>query len=449
MIVFGRQQQEAIDQIKIFLKDKTVPAFLLYGAAGTGKTSCLSEILNFIERIGMNYCLCAPTHKASLVLKKKTERDAITLHKLLSLSPLLDIFELDFNDLQFRIGKNKLEIPRNGVVICDEASMISDDLYDILASKCKDFNCKLLLTGDFKQLQPVKSSELSKTYKITPRYELTELYRQSTESGLIRTLDTLRDSPIDYFEESIGTAGSLLVTSNIADFLKEAKAAIKTAISKSDILATKIFAFTNARVNAYNNVCHKMLTSEEYRKLEFLTCCENLEFNDYRFYNSMDYVIVAEPKKVDINIPNFGKLPGWQLELYDRQENWASPISILSKEISNDYLESLAYKIEETRLTAIELKKISRVKSNKAWQEYFKLVGSFVSPVNMYFDNRLIRKKSFDYGYACTVHRSQGSDYNNIFVDMKDIGLCKDDAIRRQLQYVALSRTRNNALIFQ
>jgi exodeoxyribonuclease-5 len=67
----------------------------------------------------------------------------------------------------------------------------------------------------------------------------------------------------------------------------------------------------------------------------------------------------------------------------------------------------------------------------------------------MYFDNRLIRKKSFDYGYACTVHRSQGSDYNNIFVDMKDIGLCKDDAIRRQLQYVALSRTRNNALIFQ
>lgn len=47
----------------------------------------------------------------------------MTLHKLLALSPRLDIFDLDFNNLLFQSRSSK-EIPKNGVVICDEGSMI-------------------------------------------------------------------------------------------------------------------------------------------------------------------------------------------------------------------------------------------------------------------------------------------------------------------------------------
>ena len=40
------------------------------------------------------------------------------------------------------------------------------------------------------------------------------------------------------------------------------------------------------------------------------------------------------------------------------------------------------------------------------WKEYYEINNSFTTPFNLYYDNRLIRKKSFDYGYASTVHKS-------------------------------------------
>jgi ATP-dependent exoDNAse (exonuclease V) alpha subunit len=77
------------------------------------------------------------------------------------------------------------------------------------------------------------------------------------------------------------------------------------------------------------------------------------------------------------------------------------------------------------------------------------MLGSFTTPIDLYYDGRLIRKKSFDYSYALTAYKSQGSSYNNVLVDIRNINICKDEQIKRQLQYVALSRTRNNVLIYQ
>jgi ATP-dependent exoDNAse (exonuclease V) alpha subunit len=64
-------------------------------------------------------------------------------------------------------------------------------------------------------------------------------------------------------------------------------------------------------------------------------------------------------------------------------------------------------------------------------------------------DGRLIRKKSFDYSYAISTHKSQGSTFDSVFVDIRNINSCNDEAVRRQLQYVALSRTKKNVLIYQ
>ena len=77
------------------------------------------------------------------------------------------------------------------------------------------------------------------------------------------------------------------------------------------------------------------------------------------------------------------------------------------------------------------------------------MINSFTTPIDFYYDGRLIRKKSFDYAYAVTVHRSQGSSYNNVLVDMRNINSCSDEAVHRQLQYVALSRTRKDVLLYQ
>jgi len=212
-----------------------------------------------------------------------------------------------------------------------------------------------------------------------------------------------------------------------------------------------MFAYTNNRVGAFNNKLKEVLFGnvEEYYKFEFLTGCENFEFNGNKFWNSMDYIIVDTPKKVDTYIPGFIHLPGYKLNLYDSSNKCTEEVFMLSKDISKDYFDSLSNHIETTRLQALDMKLRKNPHSGKKWKEYYEIVNSFASPIDLYFDNRVIKKKSFEGGYASTVHRSQGLTVNNVFIDMKNILQCKNEQVKRQLQYVSLSRTKNNAYIMQ
>lgn len=451
-ITLGEEQEQAYEMVINFIKNKTAPACVYYGSAGTGKTLIVNYIIEWCEKNSIPYTLCAPTHKAALVLSKYTDRDAITLHKLLALSPNLDIFALDFNNLMFKMGMNKSgDMPYKGVVICDECSMINDDLLEVLTKKCSEYESLLCFCGDIKQLQPVKQDYITKVFNIHPQVELTKIYRQSSENGLIPCLQALRSHSISRFDQSIGSDGSLLVTSNMKEFLGSARDQFKSAISNSDILKTKIICYTNDRVKAYNNALHKILFGDDcvYHKGEFLIGNENLEFNKFKFYNSMDYIIISDPVETDLHIPNFGVLPAWRIELYDSLSKYSENVSILSEDISKDYIESLTCKIEDLRQQAVSLKSINKTKSGFYWKQYFATINSFTTPIDLYYDGRLVRKKSFDYSYAITAHKAQGSTLDNILIDMRNINSCFDESIKRQLQYVALSRTKHNALIYQ
>jgi hypothetical protein len=49
-------------------------------------------------------------------------------------------------------------------------------------------------------------------------------------------------------------------------------------------------------------------------------------------------------------------------------------------------------------------------------------------------------KKTLDYGYAHTIHKSQGGTYNRVLVLADTIDSFKDEATKQQLKYVAMSR---------
>ena len=72
---------------------------------------------------------------------------------------------------------------------------------------------------------------------------------------------------------------------------------------------------------------------------------------------------------------------------------------------------------------------------------------SFLTPVDLIYNDRTIRKKSLDYGYCISVHKSQGSTIDNVLVDMSNLFVCRNKEDLRQLQYVALSRTKNNIVM--
>lgn len=146
-IKLGEDQENAFNDVKDFIHYSSDISYSIIGYAGTGKTLLIKYIIEYLEKIHKSYVLCAPTHKAKVVLERFTSREGMTLHKLLSLSPMIEIMNLDLKDLKFFIGKEIPLFPRNGIIICDESSMINDELFDLLENKAKSFGCKLIFVG--------------------------------------------------------------------------------------------------------------------------------------------------------------------------------------------------------------------------------------------------------------------------------------------------------------
>ena len=451
MIILGKEQEDALNKIKEFIKSSNNIAFSLTGPAGTGKTLCTRYLIEWIEDNGLLYSLCAPTHKAALVLKQYTNRSTITLHKLLSLSPNIQLLDLDFRELKFITSKPLSEIPYKGIVICDEASMINNDLFDLLIEKVSMKESKIIFISDPCQLLPVKQNNIAKVYELPDQFHLTKIYRQSDKNPILPILQELRSNEIGRFTDCQGEDGKLIVDDDIKKFLEKALNEVKVTINTRNILNSRIAAYTNRRVSLYNLAVRKALFGDEkqYHKNEILTAYENGSLEGINYYNSMDYIIVEDPIETTKVLPNFEEVKGFNLILYDQYENNTFKIFMLSKDNSELLFEALAGTIEQIRLTAVNAKSRKLRSSSKYWKMYYDLMNSFTTPIDLFFDNRLIRKKSFDYGYATTVHKLQGSSFENIFVDIRNLKSCKDDLVRRQLEYVALSRARKNVFILQ
>jgi exodeoxyribonuclease-5 len=425
-------QETALRQFEHFIEQKSEPVFVLQGYAGTGKTFLLQKFLEYLEKNCVNYALCSPTHKAKRVIEKLVGRTAHTLHALLSLAPNVAIFKLDYNNLKFKL-RGETSIPTEGVVIVDEASMVSDALYQLLLEKCKENNTKLVFVGDIAQLQPVKGNDTSKVFECTNIATLSTMHRQSEDSDLLTVLSELRSVPKYTFEPNPKIERVSLqqfVNNAVEDFKKH--------------LNVKILAFTNNRVANFNNSIKKILfgESDEYYVGEILTAYENYE-NPYKemFWNSSDYVIsdvVALQKK----LPGLDfKVDGYALTFQKEEDYpWEKSCYILSNSMNREIYDQIAYTIEGIRLKAL--------KNPANWLKYYQLIKSFATPFDLEFDNRIVKKKTFDLGYACTVHKSQGSTYDKVYVDLNDILTCKDDKMLRQLEYVAFSRTKNLVTIY-
>ena len=59
---------------------------------------------------------------------------------------------------------------------------------------------------------------------------------------------------------------------------------------------------------------------------------------------------------------------------------------MISRDIDSDYMQALASRIEGLRLQAINLKENGRLQQSRtAWKEYYNVIGSFTTPVDMFY----------------------------------------------------------------
>lgn len=139
-------------QVDVCQKIFNSPICVIYGAAGTGKTTIIKGIINAIEKAhgsGTSFQLLAPTGKAADRLREKTGKTAATIHSFLAQRGWLN------ENMTFKQSGGQKEDGINTYII-DESSML--DL-ELAAALFKSINFasvqRFILVGDPNQLPPI------------------------------------------------------------------------------------------------------------------------------------------------------------------------------------------------------------------------------------------------------------------------------------------------------
>lgn len=210
------QQNKVFEQIKAFL-DSDASVFILRGYAGTGKTTMVKVIADYVEQ-NRQLVMMAPTGRAARVLHMKTLHKVATIHKAIyakahfEYKKAKNVAESEFK-LVFPI--NQSGNGGNIVAIVDEASMVcsrkiehelfmfgTDNLMeDLLTFVRPNFGGKVIFVGDPAQLPPVgesMSNALRTEYfqeqglKVVEA-ELTEVLRQKGDSVILKNAMMIRN----------------------------------------------------------------------------------------------------------------------------------------------------------------------------------------------------------------------------------------------------------------
>jgi len=171
----------------------------LNGYAGTGKSSSIKALINLLESNGKTYAIVAPTAKAAKTISNYTDRHASTIHYLLCNEAYDFDYHLDenpFNNISNLQNYMKVELWPMGynVIIIDEMSMLSIELFNLLIRYIRSSQTKLLLIGDSYQLPSIQSGNLYHDLlhiDEIPNVSLDEIFRY-TESGLINVATNIR-----------------------------------------------------------------------------------------------------------------------------------------------------------------------------------------------------------------------------------------------------------------
>jgi len=177
----SEDQQVAFDAIKKWFLDTADPVFRLGGLAGTGKTTLIRHLCNFLEP-SYNITVASFTGKAVHVLRTKGMTEATTLHNFLFIATK------DHNEVKYTfIPRPAHEIHQTALLIVDEASMVDTFLWNTIRSYK---HLRVLCVGDHGQLEPVGDNP---RLMDMPDVRLEKIHRQAEHNPIIRFAHHLRE----------------------------------------------------------------------------------------------------------------------------------------------------------------------------------------------------------------------------------------------------------------
>ncbi len=364
--------------------------FVLTGGPGTGKTTTLNAIIGLFEMRKLDITLAAPTGRAAKRMTELCKREAKTLHRLLEV-------EWDESDKP-TFAKNERNPLDSDVVIVDEASMVDTLLFDSLLRAMRP-TARLVLVGDVKQLPSVSAGNVLNDIIESgafPFVALNKVFRQARTSAIVNTAHAIiEEKPIDFSNKS-------------KDFF---------FIHKND-------GFEVAQI--ITELCEKRLPDK------------------YSFNPMSDIQVICPSKMYETGVTNLNNI--LQSVLNPHTEN--------SPEIHN---KGVAFRKND---------KVMQIKNNYdiMWENDSGESGTgvfngdvgFISEIDIRggtvkvrFDDKVATyfmedMSELELGYAITVHKSQGSEFDCVIIPMFNI---PEKLKYRNLLYTAITRAKKMLVV--
>jgi hypothetical protein len=411
------QQKEAVRAIREFLDDESASFFGLYGYAGTGKTTTIHRALeDYRGRVAMS----APTHKAVGVLAGMDvsgDVDFATIHRLLGCRK-----QKKDGEIFFAPDTSKGQaIHGYDVVVIDECSMIGTEMWGWITDAVEQSGdyLKIIVMGDPCQLPPVNDGEASPTFDL-PCARLTEIMRhqgviEQAATTMRETLDPnqrVRELPLA--SDACDEHGEI---SNLAGSSKRPMQSPFMRELLDDLETAKVLAYTNKAVNYVNALIRLELFGEDAQPFE---PGERLVLVET--YNDGIYGMLHTETEVNVEAAMRDELfdiDCWRLKVTG-VEGGRYELFTLDDGQKGEFYRRLR-------------KARDRGKAGGGWGEYYDLKEGFAR----------VRP-----GWATTIHKSQGSTYDQVYLIQTDvISTTRDKATRAMLLYVAYSRARKKLVI--
>ena len=462
-ITYNKEQQSAIVNAVSFLKTNTDPTqyYVIEGKAGTGKTTIAKEILKEFE--DEQIYVAAVSHKAKGVIKSSFGDDTRG-KKFFSIAGLLGMKGINDNNTQttkFQVG---LKVPLldnpPALLVIDEASMITEDvlkkIIDINSSLSRPF--QMLFLGDIGQIQPIRDeqSEFYRTHKDLLNKK-SDIFNSKHKSKLITRVRQGEANPIlpyaDYFWENsqkenpelnptqhivrnnqITDKGSLLFSNSEGEVLNSVIKAVKNAVEKGLTNHVKIVTYHVNEKTELNQKIHEALFGKDsdYSKGDMLILNSPYDLPDVNA--TMENSSEIQIKSIqDTDVDEFG-VHTLYLETngtaYTRTGNEQKDCVI--QVVSRNDIGLYNQKLQE--LASYAKRQTNRALKKQAWSDFWEYKGRYAD---------------VDFGYAITAHKSQGSTYDIVVVDEKDImgTTATSNQEKSELIYTALTRPRKTAIV--
>ena len=159
---------------------------VITGGPGTGKTTIIRALYQYLSLSGIKCTLCAPTGRAAKRMAEAVGIEAKTIHRLLEYTSYSHEEELSdvFEDGRLKFNRDEHNPLETDVLIVDESSML-DTLLAYHLLKAMRRGSRLVMLGDKDQLPSVGPGNILKdiiSSKLFPVTTLTYVYRQSDQS---------------------------------------------------------------------------------------------------------------------------------------------------------------------------------------------------------------------------------------------------------------------------